>query len=196
MYDALASARAFGFLGPGPIEDHIEHAGGFVQAIGPFEGRGLDLGSGGGIPGLVLAATYDQSEWILLDSSRRRTAFLSDQVARLGWHGRVRVLRARAEDAGHDPALRATCELVTARSFGPPARTAECGAAFLVPGGRLVVAEPPDDGAERWEGSERAGLTLVRLHEGQGGRMAVLERSAAELPDLPRPGRSLRRPLF
>src|SRR5204863_447379 len=81
---------------------------------------------------------FTDAEWVLLDSSRRRSAFLGDQVSRLGWSTRVRVVRARAEDAGHDPAFRATCQVVTARSFGPPGLTAECGAAFLEVGGQLL----------------------------------------------------------
>jgi len=63
---------------------------------------------------------------------------------------RVRVIRSRAEVAGHDPALRFQFDLVTARGFGPPAVTAECAAGFLRVDGRLVVSEPPEDRVSRW----------------------------------------------
>ena len=55
-------------------------------------------------------------------------------------HGR----RPAAEAAGHDPLLRGQFDLVTARSFGRPAVTAECAAPFLRREGLLVVSEPPD----------------------------------------------------
>ena len=51
----LERARALGALGPGPVEDHITHAQRFVDALADQTGRVLDLGSGGGIPGLVIA---------------------------------------------------------------------------------------------------------------------------------------------
>jgi 16S rRNA (guanine527-N7)-methyltransferase len=53
------------------------------------------------------------------------------------------VMRARAEDAGRDPALRASQDVVVARSFGGPAVVAECAAPLLRPAGLLVVSEPP-----------------------------------------------------
>ena len=51
----------------------------------------------------------------------------SANVADLGWADRVRVVRARAEEAGRREDLRGTFDLVVARGFGPPAVTAECG---------------------------------------------------------------------
>ena len=44
-----------GFLGPGPIEDQVRHSLRFVRLVEPSPGRAVDLGSGGGLPGLVLA---------------------------------------------------------------------------------------------------------------------------------------------
>jgi 16S rRNA (guanine527-N7)-methyltransferase len=81
-------------------------------------------------------------------------------VVELELADRVAVRTARAEDAGRDPALRARFALVTARSFGPPAVTAECGAPFLHVGGGLVVAEPPGGDDARWPaaGLDRLGL--------------------------------------
>jgi 16S rRNA (guanine527-N7)-methyltransferase len=103
----------------------------------------MDLGSGGGLPGLVLAQYWPESAAVLLDASERRTTFLSEAVHELGWDGRVEVVRARAEDAGRNPNLRAGIDVVWARSFGSPPVTAECAAPFLQVGGLLVVSEPP-----------------------------------------------------
>jgi 16S rRNA (guanine527-N7)-methyltransferase len=123
----------------------------------------VDLGSGGGVPGLVLAARWPSASVVLLDASERRTAFLSDAAARLA-PGRVTVCRARAEDAGRDPALRGLADLVTARGFGPPAVTAECAAPLLRVGGRLIVSEPPE-GPGRWPWEPLAEFGLAPLRE-------------------------------
>ena len=89
---------------------------------------------------------------MLLDSSLRRTGFLREAVDRLGVASRVRVVTDRAEVAGRSPDLRSSFDAVVARSFGPPAVTAECAAGFLPAGGFLVVSEPPADEepGDRW----------------------------------------------
>jgi 16S rRNA (guanine527-N7)-methyltransferase len=146
----LTRARQLGVLGPGPIEDHLRHAEAYASAVDAPE-RALDLGSGAGLPGLVLAiGPWPASVWTLLDASERRCALLLEAVAGLGLDDRVSVRRDRAEAAGRDPGLRSGFDLVVARSFAAPAVTAECAAPFLVLGGRLVVSDPPDPDPNRW----------------------------------------------
>jgi 16S rRNA (guanine527-N7)-methyltransferase len=184
----LGRAQSLGFLGDVDLDDQIEHALGFAHAVEHVRsesavtartddppGLWMDLGSGGGLPGLVIAQRWETSRAVLLDANLRRTEFLSDVVHELGWDERVEVSRARAEDAGRDPRLRAGFETVLARSFGAPAVVAECAAPLLVVGGVLVVSEPParageptnaDPGDEapdsvRWPPSELAELGLV-----------------------------------
>lgn len=150
LHEALADARALGFLGPGPIDAHVRHAVRFAVALGDrFRGPALDLGAGGGIPGLALARTWPEMRWVLLDSSQRRTSFLRDAAAALAL-GNVDVVTGRAEEVGRDPLHRASYATVVARGFGPPAVTAECGAPLLAPGGHLAVSEPPSRGTTRW----------------------------------------------
>ena len=80
----LTEARRLGFLGPGPVEPHLDHALAFAGAVPEAPARALDLGAGGGLPGLVLAAlTWPQTSWTLLDAQRRRTEFLEDAVEAL-----------------------------------------------------------------------------------------------------------------
>ncbi len=189
LLEALHQSRDWGFLGDGPIDVHIAHAPGFVAAltwatdreavprdeeqdVEPRTGAWMDLGSGGGIPGLVLAHAWPERQAVLLDSSERRTRFLSQVVEDQGWTDRVRVMTVRAEDAGRSESLRGTYSLVVARSFGSPPLTAECAAPFLGRGGLLIVSEPPTDSRpvemsdpSRWpdEGIGLVGLTNLGL---------------------------------
>ena len=128
------------------------------------EGRSLDLGSGGGVPGLVLAKARPHAEWVLLDASARRTAFLVRAVAALGLAPRVQVVTGRAEELARREDHRASYQLVVARSFAGPAVVAECAAPLLTVGGTLVVSEPPDrQGGARWpeDGLHPLGLQLA-----------------------------------
>lgn len=186
--EQLERARSLGFLGPGPVEPHRRHADQLAEALERLAptvrtGRALDLGSGGGLPGLVLALRWPESTWVLLDANERRTAFLIETVDALGLADRVEVLRERAELAGRRSELRARLDLVTARSFGPPAVTAECGAPFLRPGGLLAVSEPPVPDPARWpaEGLATIGLSLLEV-----GTWAVFRLAGAVPEDLPR----------
>ena len=166
LTDLLTEAQSQGFIGPGDLQPHVEHALGFVAARGMRDGpeRVVDLGSGGGLPSLVLAQTWSAAEFWLIEANQRRVSFLAEAVVRMGWTDRVHACNGRAEVFGRDGQLRGTMDLVTARGFGPPAVTAECAGPFLVPGGRLIVSEPPaSEGERRWPG---AGLALLgmRLH--------------------------------
>ncbi len=180
LSEVLAEAREAGFLGPGPVEPQVRHAEGFAtvarRCAGPAAPRVLDLGSGGGLPGLVVAERWSEAELVLLDASARRASFLRRAVDRLGLSGRVTVLQERAEVCGHQEGLRGSFDGVLARSFGRPAVVAECAAPLLRVGGWLVVSEPPataagggdQDGESRWpaEPLQVLGLEPVELvHE-------------------------------
>ena len=130
----------------------------------PDGGRVLDLGSGGGLPGLVLAIYRPELELTLLEARQRACRFLREAVAGLGSAGVV-VVEARAEEAARRADLRETFDVVVARSFGPPAVTAECAVGFLRAGGRVIVSEPPDEvgshlASARWpaDGLDALGL--------------------------------------
>lgn len=196
----LEEARELGFLGPGPVDGHIEHAKGFLQAVGAeLPRRVIDLGSGAGLPGLVLAMAWPRIPVVLLDSSERRTLFLARAADELGISSHVVVARARAEEAGRDPDWRARADLVVARSFGPPAVTAECAAPLLEVGGRLIVSEPPEEGGSRWpEGGLAAlGLRPTGRFEQAFCRFQVLRQESLCPEDFPRRvGVPEKRPLF
>jgi 16S rRNA (guanine527-N7)-methyltransferase len=149
LLSVLEESRELGLLGPGPVTRQHAHAEDLASAIGPFDGQFLDLGAGGGVPGLVLAEQWPDALGTLLDAQQRRCAFLEQAVDRLGLRDRLVVVCGRAEQRAREPALRGAFDLVVARSFAAPAVTAECAVGFLRVSGRLVVTEPPDTAVER-----------------------------------------------
>lgn len=155
----LDESRSLGLLGRGPIAPQLEHARAFVRAL-PADVRFLDLGSGGGLPGLVILTDRPDVGGVLLDATQRRCDFLRDACDRLGLTPRAEVVCARAEDAARDPGYRGSFDIVTARSFGAPAVTAECSVGFLRSGGAVLVSEPPEADAARWPAK---GLSLLGL---------------------------------
>ncbi|HZD66367.1 MAG TPA: RsmG family class I SAM-dependent methyltransferase [Acidimicrobiales bacterium] len=204
----LLRAQERGLVGPGPVAAHVHHAEAFaatVVAAGVATGAVVDLGSGGGVPGLVLALLWPWARVVLLETARRRTAFLAEAVEELELVARVAVLEGRAEEIGRDPVWRERQGLVVARAFGSPAVTAECGAPLVAVGGALVVSEPPAGGGGepvgegRWPASALAPLGLVPrprvVHQGRSFR--VLDKVGGCEDRFPRrtgvPGK---RPLF
>src|SRR5437764_2490094 len=205
----LSEGQRRGFIGPGEVSTHIEHALGFRRALSAWAGRSgfrlegarvLDLGSGGGLPGLVLAIARPDLEVVLLDANLRRTSFVGEAVATLELTRRVTVVRARAERRGRDPACRGSFDLVVARGFGRPAVTAECGAPFLRTGGLLVVSEPPEEAepASRWPAPPLAelGLRPVQLHREDFSYQVLLQEHPCRESYPRRSGVPAKRPLF
>jgi 16S rRNA (guanine527-N7)-methyltransferase len=140
----LADAQRLGFLGSRPIDEVIRHAWSFVEAIDGRTGRLIDLGSGGGVPGLVVAHARPDLEVVLIDRRQKRTDVLERAVRRLGLVGRVAVRCADVSTVAD-----ASFDIVTARGFGPPATTLRQAARIVRLGGTIVISEPPI--GDRWE---------------------------------------------
>ncbi len=177
-----------------------------MQRHSPTSGsvRLVDLGSGGGLPGLVVAACWPEAELVLLDASARRTAFLRRAVDQCDFGDRVTVVQQRAELFGRDPEARHSFDGVLVRSFGPPAVVAECAAPLLKKRGCVVVSEPPESEAwgqapeGRWpaSGLAQCGLEAAEYLRGEFGYQVL--RQAELCPEkLPRrDGVPAKRPLF
>ena len=197
LLEVLERARRLGVLGPGPVLDHVSHAEGFIAALEDLAEGSLviDLGSGGGVPGLVIAEARPDLRVVLLDSLERRVALLAEAIVALNWEGRVVAELARAEDTGRSPQWRAQVDAVTARSFGPPATVAECAAPLLRINGVLVVSEPPEE-TDRWPADGLAPLGL--LDEGSPVPGMRRLRQVSFCPDIypRRVGMPAKRPLF
>lgn len=163
LVDALAATQRLGFLGSRPIPEVIAHARGFVRALETHDGSiesVLDLGSGGGVPGLVIAHDLPSVRLTLLDRRSKRTDVLERLIRRLGWSDRVTVVcvdvTAFVPDEPYDA--------VVARGFGPPEFTLAQAARFVRDGGPIVISEPP--GEDRWDVRFVTELGLRRRGEG------------------------------
>ncbi len=105
-----------------------------APAAGPIAGRVADLGSGAGLPGLVLAILRPDLQVTLVEPMARRTVFLAECVDALGL-GNVEIRRGRAEDL----AGQLHADVVTSRAVARLERLAVLSAGLCRPGG-LVLA--------------------------------------------------------
>ncbi|MEW1962791.1 16S rRNA (guanine(527)-N(7))-methyltransferase RsmG [Microbacterium sp. NPDC077644] len=107
-----------------------------------FHGSAADIGSGAGLPGLVLAIARPDVSWTLIEPMERRVAWLSEQVSELGLSNAT-VLRARAEDV---PA--GQFDVVTARAVSALRTLLPWTAPLVRDGGELVLLKGQNAAAE------------------------------------------------
>lgn len=98
----------------------------------------IDLGTGGGLPGIVLAIACPELSVFLLDATGKKVAFLDHVVAALGL-GNTTTIHARAEEIGHLPRYRNGFDVVTARAVSTLPALLELGLPLLRNGGHLAM---------------------------------------------------------
>jgi 16S rRNA (guanine527-N7)-methyltransferase len=126
-----------GLIGPNEAprlwERHLLNSAA-VASLLPQTATVVDLGSGAGLPGVVLALQVPTLRVILLDATKRRTDFLSEVVTELGIADRVEVVWGRAEAL---PSFHA--DVVVARAVGPLNKLAGWAMPHLIGGGSLLA---------------------------------------------------------
>jgi 16S rRNA (guanine527-N7)-methyltransferase len=142
LTEVLDRARSFGFLGPGTVDHHITHALGFLPHL-TSGATVADLGSGGGLPGLVVAVRRPDLRLTLVELRQGRADFLLRAVRRLDVADRCAVLCSSVVDVAHEASFRGLFGAVTSRSFGPLQWTLECAAGLLMPGGVAIASVGP-----------------------------------------------------
>ena len=137
----------------GPADALVEDCLVLLAHLGDAS-RVVDVGSGGGLPGLPLKIARPELEVVLVEADGAKAAFLVNACATLGLAG-VEVVSRRAEDAAHDPRLRETFDLAVARAVAPMPVLAELCLGFVRVGGRLLAqktaAEDVDAGGRAIE---------------------------------------------
>jgi 16S rRNA (guanine527-N7)-methyltransferase len=130
-----------GLIGPREVprlwERHLLNCAVLAEEL-PEGAAVVDVGSGAGLPGLVLAIHRPDLRVTLLEPMRRRVAFLDETVAALDVGGSVRVMQGRAEDATVVRAL-GGADWVVARAVAPLDRLVKWCLPLLKPGGRLLA---------------------------------------------------------
>ncbi|WP_106396755.1 16S rRNA (guanine(527)-N(7))-methyltransferase RsmG [Actinocorallia populi] len=159
-----------GLIGPREVgrlwERHVINCAVLSEAV-PEGASVIDIGSGAGLPGLVLAIVRPDLDITLLEPLLRRTTFLNEAVEELGLTN-VTVRRGRAEEVAKDYAV----DVVTARAVAPLDRLATWGLPLLRVGGEMLALKGERAAQELAEaepvlrklGVRRAELLLV----GQG----------------------------
>ncbi|MBL0926459.1 MAG: 16S rRNA (guanine(527)-N(7))-methyltransferase RsmG [Phycisphaerales bacterium] len=159
----------------------------------------IDVGSGGGLPGVPLAICLPRLRFTLLEATGKKAEFLRRVAAALRLSN-VTVEHARAEDAGsHGRPMREAFQAVVARAVGPLATLVEITSPFCRVGGRLLLikGQKADD---ELSAAERA-LELLNLeHAGTidtpSGRIVAIDKTDRTPRKYPRAaGEPKRRPL-
>jgi 16S rRNA (guanine527-N7)-methyltransferase len=156
----------------------------------------LDLGSGGGYPGLPLLTWLPDRRWVLVDSRGKKAAFLAEAI-RLTPCRSAEAAAFRGREAAHArPDLARRCALVTARAVGPAAEVlAEADALVRRDGFLLLLKGPAFAAQERQEAVAAAagfGFELVQemriaLGESDPDRILVLFERVGMPPPAGRP---------
>jgi 16S rRNA (guanine527-N7)-methyltransferase len=158
-YAAMLAGPAVeqGLIGPRETarlwDRHLLNCAAVAELI-PNQGLVIDLGSGAGLPGIVLAMLLPEAEVVLLEPLARRASFLDESVRQLGL-GNARVCRGRAEDQAGQLAG----DVVTARAVAPLDRLAGLALGLTRPGGLVLAIK----GASAQQEVERARPVLDRL---------------------------------
>lgn len=114
----------------------------------------IDVGTGAGIPGIVMKIALPELQITLLDSVQKRTNFLKEVVRELELEN-VEVITGRAEELGQDPVHREAYDLVTARAVARLAELAELTIPFANIGGTVIL---PKSAGPKAAGPKAAGI--------------------------------------
>lgn len=156
-----------------PLEIAVKHVVDslFLLKLGPFPGRTLDAGSGGGYPGIPLAVACPGSRIVLLDSIAKKCSFLSHVCRQLELSS-VEVVRGRIAKGPALPIGR--FDQVVSRAAFPPAEALPLLAPYLLPGGRLLLMTGPESRPGEPPAALRPGRRMrFALPRGMGERQIL-----------------------
>ena len=125
---------------------HLADSLTLLEYLGPPPGKLADIGSGGGVPGIPLAIARPDMQVVLIESTRKKAAFLDSAVAQLKLPN-VRVLPQRAEEVAHGP-RRESFDFVVVRAVAAMIWLAEWSLPLLKIGGKLLALKGPKSAGE------------------------------------------------
>jgi 16S rRNA (guanine527-N7)-methyltransferase len=152
-----------------PAAIAIRHVADSLLGLAPLREasveRFVDIGSGGGFPGVPLAAALPAAEVLLVESVGKKARFLEAAARAVGEVARIQVAAARAESVGHDRAHRGRWQGVVARAVAPLEELVELGLPLLEPDGILLAWKSGDPGDPAGLGGE---IAAARRDLGEG----------------------------
>lgn len=137
-----------------------------VQYLPQRESRVLDMGSGGGFPGIPLKIACTLLQVSLLESSRKKTSFLKHLIRMLQLT-EITVIHERAENLLNQGGCRNSFDTVISKAAFKLPQFLTLGASFLRPGGVLMAmksADIADELAEAQPAADNAGMLLTASH--------------------------------
>lgn len=146
----LGEAQRIGALGTAPLTDIILHAQAFADALPDSTATCIDLGSGAGIPGLVVAIARPSMRLTLVDRRAKRTDALVRAIHALGIAERVSVVCADMMHLARQPEVHHQFDAAVTRGFGPPEVTLITASTCVRSGGVVIISEPPVGEPTRW----------------------------------------------
>jgi 16S rRNA (guanine527-N7)-methyltransferase len=165
---------------------HLDESLAALETVQRFDGPIVDVGSGGGAPGIPLAQALPEREVTLLEATRRKCDFLERWTADLA---NLRVVCGRAEEQPLD-----AWGVAVAKALAPPPVAAEWCLPLVAPGGAAVLYVGPTAQADRV--SQVAGLLAAELELDSPPGLLVLRKLGPTPPGFPRrPGVARKRPL-
>lgn len=166
LLEALAVIQARGPIGERSLADAVAHAERFVELIPSGPRTVVDLGSGGGLPALVIAWRRPDLTVTMIERRHSRADLLRRAISALALTDRAGVAAIDVQQLAKTNG--GSFDVVTARSFGDPRATATALDALLGPGGLGLVSEPPSDRSEAWAAALNRHPNLVDegVHEG------------------------------
>jgi 16S rRNA (guanine527-N7)-methyltransferase len=184
----------------GPAEELIADSLVLLDHLGEAEAL-VDVGSGGGLPGLPLKLARPGLAVTLVEADQGKAAFLVRACAALGLHD-VAVVARRAEEVGHDPHYRESFDVAVARALAPMPVLAELCLPLVRVGGRLLAQKTEaEDVAGAVRAIEVLGGALDRVVPApsgarRSGTVVVVNKTGATPLAYPRrPGVPARKPL-
>ena len=148
LLSALTVVRTRGAIGERSLVDAIAHAERFVDLIPPGPQSVVDLGSGGGLPALVIAWRRADLTVTMVERRATRADMLRRAISSLGLGDHASVLNLDVEEVCARAS--STFDVLTARSFGEVALTTRYINRLLRSGGLALISEPPLDRSARW----------------------------------------------
>ena len=145
---ALTVIQERGAIGEKSLVEAIRHADRFVELIPAGPRTVIDLGSGGGLPALVICYRRPDLNVTMVERRATRADLLRRAVTSLRLGERAMVVTADVNIVCKDTDER--FDVVTARSFAAVATTVRFIDALLAPGGVGLVSEPPTDRSVVW----------------------------------------------